>query len=316
MKTVLRILIVAQIFLLTVLSCNKTDDDLKQLEALKVENARLKQKLEMSVPTEVAGELRNSSQPSKHEINAAQKEQDTDFEQKALDALRNFRTLKAIDIGEIKMSFRKIEKTEKWVFDRRQIEWSVVEPDKDAFYVVVDHEVTSKESNPTLPMLVVYFLDKEGNVVFEGDMKTRFYKWGDYGSYIGNYADTGNDFAKRNTIRFSTGIEIKDNDGVDRAILIGLLRRPCLVRTYNRFDRPPVAYSPQQCKDQCVPTGSTIHELLEKVAPVAVLARDKLGRFVNISNPKLGAPNEDAPSAPKNAVDSFLSGEREIPNMF
>ena len=71
---------------------------------------------------------------------------------------------------------------------------------------------------------------------------TRFARWDDYGSYLGNDADFNNDFSKVNTVRFKIGAEVQD-EYLKRPFVIVLKKEGVLERTYDQFSTPEVSYS-------------------------------------------------------------------------
>ena len=76
----------------------------------------------------------------------------------------------------------------------------------------------------------------------EGIMEVRFAYWQDYGHYLGNYPDYGNDFAKTSTIRFKLGDEVS-KEITAKPYAIVLKKTNGLSRKYDRYKNPPVSYS-------------------------------------------------------------------------
>lgn len=76
----------------------------------------------------------------------------------------------------------------------------------------------------------------------EGTMEVRFAYWQDYGHYLGNYPDYGNDFAKTSTIRFKLGDEVS-TELTTKPYAIVLKKTNGLSRKYDRYKNPPVSYS-------------------------------------------------------------------------
>lgn len=113
--------------------------------------------------------------------------------------------------------------------------------DRDNTYVVASMSVTSSSKDPDLPTLAVYSINGD-QMNREGVMEVRFAYWQDYGHYLGNYPDYGNDFAKTSTIRFKLGVEVPI-EVTKKAYAVVLKKHNGLSRNYNRYNNPPVSYS-------------------------------------------------------------------------
>ena len=145
------------------------------------------------------------------------------------------------EIGYNKVSFSNIISSNTFVFDSYGDSWRYRTADRGNTYVTAVMSVTSSSKDPNLPTLGVYSIN--GNQMDrEGVMEVRFARWRDYGSYLGNYHDTGNDFAKTSTIRFKLGVEVPA-DVVKKPYAIVLKKNNGLSRNYSRFDNPPVSYT-------------------------------------------------------------------------
>lgn len=112
--------------------------------------------------------------------------------------------------------------------------------DRGKMFVVATMSVTSDSNDPSLPTLAVYSI-KGGRMVREGIMEVRFTSWTDYGSYLGNYHDSKNDFAKTATINFNLGVEVSE-DITKKPYAIVLKKSNGLSRYYNKYNNPPVSY--------------------------------------------------------------------------
>ena len=100
--------------------------------------------------------------------------------------------------------------------------------------------VTSESHDPDIPTLAVYSI-KGDKMSLESIMRIEFARWKDYGAYLGNHADYGNDFSKTSTIRFKLGAEVS-SEFTKKAYAIVLKKYNGLSRNYNRYDNPPISY--------------------------------------------------------------------------
>ena len=71
-------------------------------------------------------------------------------------------------------------------------------------------------------------------------MDIEFYKWEDYGSYLGNEADYSNDFSRTQTIRFDVGYELKISDYKGKDIYLVATRKGEMFKGTDRLRNPPV----------------------------------------------------------------------------
>jgi hypothetical protein len=102
-------------------------------------------------------------------------------------------------------------------------------------------------------------------------METRFHRWQSYGTYLGNDPDAKNDFAKRDTIKFTSGIQVKTAAIDGKAVVVIATQRGCLTRLYKRFDQPPIRYA-----GDCGPVPRSIAGQLALGEVVGILNRKAL----------------------------------------
>lgn len=153
-------------------------------------------------------------------------------------ALKSFSKV-TVDYNEVVFSGLSTGKT--FTYDDYSYEYHYSTADRGDVFVTTTMSVTSNSKDPKLPTLAIYSI--VGNTMkLEGTMRIRFAKWKDYGTYLGNYHDNGNDFSKTSTIKFKLGVEVPE--GVTKnAYAIVLKKENCYTRLQNRFDTPPVSYS-------------------------------------------------------------------------
>lgn len=113
--------------------------------------------------------------------------------------------------------------------------------DRGNKYVTAAMSVTSTNKDPKLPELAIYVV-KGDKMEKEATFDTQFARWKDYGAYLGNYHDNGNDFAKVSTVRFKIGCEVSSNV-TSRPFAIVCKNSNVLKSTYDRFRNPPISYS-------------------------------------------------------------------------
>ena len=113
--------------------------------------------------------------------------------------------------------------------------------DRGNTYVLATMSITSESHNPDIPTLAVYSIIGD-KMQMEKVMRLEFARWKDYGAYLGNHVDFGNDFAKTSTIRFKLGAEVS-LETTNKAYAIVLKKYNGLSRKENRYEDPAISYS-------------------------------------------------------------------------
>ena len=147
-----------------------------------------------------------------------------------------------ISFGDIKVSFSGFKTANTFVFDSYGSYYRYSQADKSHKYISASMNVTSSSSNPKLPMCAIYYVDGDKLVYSYNTFMTRFARWQDYGTYLGNDADFNNDFSKVNTVKFKVGTQISDLE-LARPFVVVLKKEGVLERKYERFSTPELSYS-------------------------------------------------------------------------
>jgi len=161
-----------------------------------------------------------------------------------------FKALKVenpVIIEPLKIKINSINIQQRWTFDRYSYEYHYRDSRRGYKYIVADVSITSDVHNPELPPIDVYETSGD-NLSYLGTLEYEFYKWKDHGSYLGNYADYGNDFSHTKTIRFIAGLEIYEENLKNNAIFVLINDQMCFSRVSDRFGNPAVSYSGVGCK--------------------------------------------------------------------
>ena len=145
------------------------------------------------------------------------------------------------------MTFRtlKTSTTSRWVSDSYSDEYHYSDADRGTKYVVLQVNVSStNDKDPKLFPVAVYRV--VGNKMERvADFSYAFRRWHDYGSYLGNYGDSGNDFAKSKTVEFSLAAQVGDTY-LKQPLLVIASDEQCVERR-NRSLAPAVAYIALDC---------------------------------------------------------------------
>lgn len=157
-----------------------------------------------------------------------------------------FKALKTsplVDTGRVKVSVGNPNFSKQFVFDRYDTSYHYRDADRDHKYVVISLSATAAKSiiDPDLPGFALYWADgKELRRIAEFDLQ--FIRWEDYATYLGNYHDSRNDFAKNATIPFTMGAHVTDKELAKRPLYVVATTKGCQSRSYERFRSPPVYY--------------------------------------------------------------------------
>lgn len=246
------------------------DDIMNQLETCQAENEELKNTPEARLLT--AQEYESKGNLDSAEVTykiLAEKFPETEEGQKAIAFLKNieqekeaariaeerkkqlgFKSLKeqkSIEQGDVTLTFSDIKIQSRWIFDRYGDRYHYIEAERGNKLLTSRLTIKSESNNPVLPPIHVYKLEG-GELVYLNTLSYKFYRWEDYGSYLGNNADYGNDFSRSASIRFSPGCQISEDDIKDHAIFLMVEKKNCVARKESRLDNPPVSYTTQLCK--------------------------------------------------------------------
>ncbi|HRK87358.1 MAG TPA: hypothetical protein PK461_16760 [Alcaligenes faecalis] len=150
----------------------------------------------------------------------------------------------AIKNGEIQVTVGQLSSERRFVFDRYDDSYHYNEADRDHKFLVATMSVTAEKgiSDPNLFGFAAYAADGE-TLRRLGEVSFRLSRWSGYATYLGNYSDSRNDFAKTSKINFNIGVQLSDEDLKRRPIYLVASTAACISRSWDRFGRPPVSYS-------------------------------------------------------------------------
>lgn len=143
-----------------------------------------------------------------------------------------------IDYNKVEVSNISIGNT--FTFDSYDDYYHYRTADRGNKYITAVMRITSESKDPKLPQPAVYSIVGD-KMRFVGHFTVEFARWDDYGSYLGNDHDFGNDFAKTSSVRFKIGEEVSD-EVIKKPYAIVLKKENVLSRSYERFNDPPISY--------------------------------------------------------------------------
>lgn len=174
------------------------------------------------------------------EIDQLVEKQEKEEERKKALGFKGLKASTSVTIDYNKVSFSNISSGTTYIFDSYDDRYHYRKADRGNIYITAVMSVTSSSKDPLLPTLAIYSINGD-QMNRQGIMEVRFSRWKDYGTYLGNYSDYGNDFAKTSTITFKLGFEIPAED-TQKPYAIVLMKKNELSRHYERFNNPPVSY--------------------------------------------------------------------------
>lgn len=196
------------------------------------------------------------------------------IEQKRIDAERKkalgYKVLKPttrVKYGDLSLKFDKIWKGKRWSFDDYGHKYFLRDAERGNSHIMARVSVTSENNNPTLPALLVYQMNN-GELKYLGTLGYKFRRWKDYGSYLGNYADYGNDFSHSKTIPFNCGVELSNDNLKSGTIYVVIKKQGCFNRTKVDYGNPEIAYRESSCNPKRilkVEDFDNDYELLKKL---------------------------------------------------
>jgi len=176
-----------------------------------------------------------------------------------------------VDAGPVKVTIGTPSVARTFVFDRYDDTYHYREADRGNQYVRVSMSATAAkgENDPDLPGVALY--RAVGDRLYRvSQFSVEFSRWQDYGTYLGNYSDYRNDFAKTATIQFSLGAEVPDEVLKQKPLYLVASRKGCYSRSESRFRNPPVYYS-GACQD--LQSTLSINDFAGDEAKVTVVRR-------------------------------------------
>lgn len=134
--------------------------------------------------------------------------------------------------------------SKRFVFDRYGNSYHYLDADRDSRFISANLSVTAQKGieNPFLPGFALYAANGHELERIQ-TFRTRFQKWEDYATYLGNYHDSRNDFTKSQTVHFSIGAQVSDEHWAKRPLYIVVSDSGCLGREEESFRSPPVHYA-------------------------------------------------------------------------
>ena len=178
----------------------------------------------------------------------------------------------SLKIGELTINFNSVNTGGQWVFDNYGSEWRYRSAERGEIYILSKVSISADTKNPSLPPISVYKM-LNGSLTLIGTMGYEFSRWKDYGTYLGNNADFGNDFAHTKTISFSCGLSISKTDIDDEAVFVVVKKANCFYRSEDRFGNPPVSYSEGDCG---IKSNLTVDDFDKDYYLVKVFNKNKL----------------------------------------
>lgn len=193
-------------------------------------------------------------------------------ERKAAMGFKAFSETSTVQSGDVTLKVLAVEKAGKWIFDRYDDTYRYLSAERGNVFITTNLSITSESKDPSLPVVLVYKVS-QGMLNMLGQMRYHFYKWEDYGTYLGNSHDLKNDFAYTKTIKFSCGLQIDQDDFNGGPIFVVIKKDNCMLRNEEKYDNPPVSYSAIGCSTEQV---LEVGDVTDDYAFIKIFNKNKL----------------------------------------
>lgn len=144
------------------------------------------------------------------------------------------------------INFEKTWIGKRWSFDDHGSRYSLRDATRGNKHILVRLSISAEDKNPKLPPILAYKYS-DGTLSLIGTLGYEFRRWKDYGSYLGNNADYGNDFAHSKTIPFNLGLQTEEENIKKGGIFLVIRKVTCFTRENNDFGRPEIEYKMGNC---------------------------------------------------------------------
>ncbi|MDX9791721.1 MAG: hypothetical protein RBT61_12890 [Candidatus Kapabacteria bacterium] len=180
------------------------------------------------------------------DIDKQEKEKKEAEERKRTLGFKILKENSSVTIGDVTVKFSSVSTGQRFNFDHYKGESWGRNAERGEIYILSKVSISSEIKDPKLPPVAVYKISN-GSLTRIGTMEYRFQRWRDYGAYLGNYADYGNDFSHSKTIPFSLGQTVSTEEFNNSALFVVVKKENCFYRNSDRFGRPPVSYKSSHC---------------------------------------------------------------------
>ena len=136
--------------------------------------------------------------------------------------------------------------TNEFTFDRYDDTYHYRKAERGNKFLSFDVTITSEKKDPNLPLFYIYVFEKNKlkRLSRLKGMSYEFYKWEDYGTYLGNYSDYSNDFSRTKRIRFDVGEQLQVSKYSGKEIYLVVSKKEKASRQSTRIGNPEIEYSP------------------------------------------------------------------------
>lgn len=180
------------------------------------------------------------------ELDTSSKINSTQYNIPNLETIIKAKSKKVDTVGDIIIYFNDFKLANQFTFDRYNDYEHYRKAERGNKFIICDLKIKAKTKNPNFPCIMLYSV-KDSTIRWEEAFNYKFYSWSDYGSYLGNYNDSKNDFVYTESIKFSIGLEINDSDLKAKTYLILAAKNTTVDKKYDRLREPNFYYSCTTC---------------------------------------------------------------------
>lgn len=174
------------------------------------------------------------------QLEAARDKKEAEEKRLAALGLKALKVNSTITGDEATITLSSVTQAGRWISDAHDSQYHYRDAEKGSAFIIARVKAASTNKDPSLPGVALY--RSEGAVLRKvASFGYEFVRWKDYGSYLGNYSDYGNDFAHTNAIPMTIGADAEVAN-LKRPLFLVATKEGCYKRDYERFRNPPVSY--------------------------------------------------------------------------
>jgi tetratricopeptide (TPR) repeat protein len=151
-----------------------------------------------------------------------------------------------VSIESMELKIHSVRSRNKWIHDRYGSRWRYAEASRGNNFLRVNTTVSAESKDPDLPPIFVYRLSN-GKLRLVDMMRYEFYRWSDYGNYLGNNHDFDNDFEYSSSVMFTAAVQVSENTLESYPVFVLVGKENCFYRTPDEYETPDIKYAEGSC---------------------------------------------------------------------
>ena len=151
-----------------------------------------------------------------------------------------------VSIESMELEIHSVRSRNKWIHDRYGSRWRYAEASRGKNFLRINTTVSAESKNPDLPPIFAYRLS-DGKLRLVDMMRYEFYRWDDYGNYLGNNHDFDNDFEYSSSVMFTAAVQVSESTLESYPVFVLVGKENCFYRTPDEYETPDIKYVEGSC---------------------------------------------------------------------